>query len=784
MGLPPRPAEVPTFVALPRLWPWTLAVPRTIPLPWLLSAVCVVGLVLSPVLAGFAPFGGDPELMYQPLKVELARALSTSRLPFWSDRFGLGVPLVAESHVAAFYPPNWLFYRLWDVATAYRLMMWIHWLALAAATYLYARALEISRAGSALAAISFSLCGFQAVHAPHEPFYHLMPYLPLCLYLADRYVVTGRMVYLAGLAIAWGVQLTLGHFQIQMWTGGLVLVTGGWRALSAAGAFPLRLGRIVGIFVGLAWGAAIAWVQLRLTWDLTGVAGFVRPPQFLANYLFPPAHWAQFVLPEVFLGRSSGVGDDYWGLHGTTPGEACAYVGIVPLILALAGWVALRRDRTLTPWRWIVPLSLALATMPGWWPDAFFLLLQLPGLGWFRAPARYTLMTSLGLALLAGRGLDLSIAPHRFWRGLTLAIIVGAAAWGWSIHYANGSAFQAGLGADTLVVRFVAAGLSWLMGLATIIAWRQKRVGAWAPILVTTLELGVLLFVGPVRWDWTIRLPEASPVLRQLAALPDVGLVGGRLLNLPVDAGQTSAYPYLGITPPPPNYLLQPATSPPGQNIEGELWQRRFGVTHGVWARSDDVRGTDVIAQVADPALDRLMSGVPSLSRSGLGPWKLVRNRGAFPAAWVSRRVREALNWGQLYTALTLSNDPDEAWFLAENSPPLLPAPAAHMANVQSWDSQTAVVEHDGPCILIMRRTYYPGWTYQVNGGPESPVLKVNAGLQGALLLGSGTSRVSVRYRPTGLEQAIIVTLTALAVAVLVLAVAGVKARVGSPRPR
>ena len=51
----------------------------------------------------------------------------------------------------------------------------------------------------------------------------------------------------------------------------------------------------------------------------------------------------------------------------------------------------------------MVLISLALATMPGWWPDAFFVLTQLPGLGWFRAPARYTLLTCLGLALLAGQ---------------------------------------------------------------------------------------------------------------------------------------------------------------------------------------------------------------------------------------------------------------------------------------------------------------------------------------------------------------------------------------------
>ena len=390
---------------------------RTIGNPWMLAAVGVVGVLLAPVLVGFAPLGGDPELMYQPIKVELGRALAEGRLPFWSDRFGLGVPLVAESHVAAFYPPNWFFYRFWDAGTAYGLTMWVHWVALAAATFAYARSLGIGPAGSALAALSFTLCGFQAVHAVHEPFYHAMPYLPLCLLLADRYAATGRLPWLAGLALAWGLQITLGHFQIQMWTGGLALLAGAWRAMGRTslprrpsptpekGGDPSRHPwRILGLIVGLAWGAAIAWVQLRLTWELTRVAGFDRPKEFLSNYLFPPEHWAQLALPEVFLGRPLGVGDTYWGHHKTTAGEACAYVGVVPLILAFVGWVATRRDRTLTAWRLVAPLTLALATMPGWWPDGFHMLLQVPGLGWFRAPARYTLLTSLGLALLAGRG--------------------------------------------------------------------------------------------------------------------------------------------------------------------------------------------------------------------------------------------------------------------------------------------------------------------------------------------------------------------------------------------
>ena len=125
---------------------------RTIGNPWRLAAAGIVALVLAPVLIGFAPLGGDPELMYQPIKSELGRALAAGRLPFWSDRFGLGVPLIAESHAAAFYPPNWVLYRLWEVGTAYRLTLWLHYVATAAATFAYARTLGIGPAGSAMAA--------------------------------------------------------------------------------------------------------------------------------------------------------------------------------------------------------------------------------------------------------------------------------------------------------------------------------------------------------------------------------------------------------------------------------------------------------------------------------------------------------------------------------------------------------------------------------------------------------------------------------------------------------
>jgi hypothetical protein len=733
----------------------------------MLAAVGVVALVMAPAPFGFAPLGGDPELMYQPIKTELARALAGGRLPFWSDRFGLGLPLIAESHVAAFYPLNWLLYRLWEVGTAYRLALWLHSVAIAAATFAYARTLGTGPAGSALAAIGFALCGFQAVHDVHEPFYHVMPYLPLCLLLADRYAASGRPAWLAGLALAWGTQVTLGHFQIQMWTAGLVLLAGGWRGPGAGPGH--RSWRIAGLALGIAWGAAIAWVQLRLTGELARVVGFVRPPEFLSNYSLPPRHWAQFALPAVYLGRPNDAGT-YWGHLGTTAGEACAYVGVVPLILAFIGLAAAPRDRALWPWRLVAPLALILATMPGWWPDGFLLLTHIPGLGTFRAPARYTLLTSLGLVLFAARGLDLGRAtgPRRFWGGLMLAVVFGAAAWAWSLRLAQGAEFRAALGTDTLPARFVGTGLAWALGLVAIVAWRLGRLGAWAPVALAAVELGVLFFVGPSWWAWDARLPGSSPILQKLAEPGDTGLIAGRLLNVPIYAGLSTAVPALGIPAPSPNYLLEAAARPPGANSDIERhWLRRFGVTHGIWRLDEDVRGTEVVGLLNDPALERVAASLPALS--GRGPWKVVRDRRAFPQAWVAHRVREARSWGQLYSELSVADAPDGAWFLAEDGAPRLPDPPAATARVRGWDGRAAVVEHDGSCVLILRRTYYPGWSYRIDGGPEHPVLKVDGGLHGIPLAGSGTHRVEVRYRPTGLDRAMWVSLAALGAAVLVL---------------
>jgi hypothetical protein len=743
-------------------------------------AMLAVGIVLGGLLVGYEPVGGDPDRLYRPLKAELARALRAGRLPFWSDRFGLGVPLVAESHVAAFYPPNLLMYRYVDVSTAYRISMWLHYVALAAATFSYARSLGVLPWGSALAACSFSLCGFFTIHSSHEPFYQLMPYLPLALALAERFMATGKAAWLVLVSLALGLQWTLGHFQIQTWTTGLVVLTGLLRA-ALDRRHVLRAAALVGA-AGL--GAALAAVQLGLSWQYAAVVG--QTERSVADrffYSFPPAHWFELAVPRVVRELRLGPEDPYWFSQQTTGYEAALYVGTIPLILAIASCCAFPFKRESLLWRLLVPASFALATMPRWWPEGYAQLLALPGVGYFRVPARYTLLTSLGLAILAGEGLDRSIPRGRFRLGLMTALVLGigagVAAWHWSRQPGVRLASVVEIVPDGILWAL----LTWAVALGVVMAWRHGRIAPWVLTLAAAVELGVLFHAGTTQWGWSIALPEGSPVLSELARRSERLMVGGQTENLPVRAGMATAYPYLGFAHPMATRLLEQVQRPlfAGEGTrapdEAELrlikgLLKRFRVTHLIgYSRAIRAVGR-AIGTWRDPALDQIVYRAPTEAESRA--WTIVELEPPGPEARVAVRARMLPDARALLERLASAGDDGPAFFLSGDN--VRGRPDAQGGRLISWDGSEATVEHDGPCDLVLARTYDAGWRARIDGTPEQAVLPVDGGLIAVRLQGSGTQHVRLRYRPQKIVVWAGISLVALAIEVAIVAAALVRA--------
>jgi hypothetical protein len=731
----------------------------------LFLALALVGTIMGGLFVGYEPVGGDPDRMYRPLKSELARALEQGRLPFWSDGFGVGLPLVAESHVAAFYPPNLVLYRVLNVPAAYRLSMWLHYLAVAAATYFYARCLEIPPWGAAMSAMAFTFCGFQAIHSSHEPFYCLIPYLPLALGIAERYMATGRLAWLAALPAVLGLQWTLGHFQIQTWTGGLVVLVGLWRA--AVDRRPWR--RAIALIVAVGWGAALAAVQLGPSWQFAELVGQTRrAARDLLFYSFPPAHWFEPVLPRLVRELRLGPEDPYWFGEQTTGYEAALYVGTIPLILALLAIVARPASRSTMPWRILIPVTFAMATMPRWWPQGYLYVLDVPGLGYFRVPARYTLLASLGMAIVAGEGFDRSISTVRFRVGLAAAMIFGGAAAAAAAVWTSRADVHLRHSFGGIPDGFLWARFAWSIALAVILTWRTGKAGYWATVGAVAVELGLLYYAGTTRWGWSIAIPAQSPVLTELVHHGRVGPVGGELDNLPVRAGLATAFPYIGFAHPDANKVLlsvqerlfRSGPRPARDRSEAAAirrWLRRCRVTHLVDYRRAAGAVGEELGRWRDPALDQIVyhaAGEPP-TRS----WSIVRVDDPFPEARVAPRARTSPDRTTLLGRLSESDDRDVAWFLAEDGIPA--RPDARRARLASWDGTTATVEHDEPCDLVVARTFDPGWLARVDDGPERPVLPVDAGFLAVRLDGAGVRRVRLTYRTPRLALWIAISITA-----------------------
>lgn len=737
------------------------------PLGALLAALLVV---LGCLLAGYEPVGGDPDRLYRPLKVELKRALGSGSLPWWSDRFGLGVPLAAESHVAAFYPPNLLLYSVLPVATAYRLAMLLHYLALGAATYFLGRTLGVTPWGSALAGLSFALGGFMTVHSSHEPFYQLTPYLPLALALAERLLQSGRPAWAAALAVALGLQWTIGHFQIQAWTNGLVIVVALWRVLVDGRAW----GRGAAAVAAVVLGAGLAAVQLGPSGMFARQVGQTsRPINDLLFYSYPPGHWFEAAFPLATRGLQGGIEGPYWIQQETTGYEAAFYVGTIPLIFAAVALAAGRWPESTAVYRLAGLAAVALATMPRWSRWGYAQLLALPGFGYFRAPARYTLIAALVVALAAGEGFDRSIARKGFIRGvfaaIALMVAAGWAVWGFAAPRER-PALAPGVPDALLIGAF-----TWAVALAAVVYWRTGRARSWAPFVLAALELGALFHQGTTVWGWAVGLPAHSPVLEVLERRSALR-VGGEIENIPLWSGMATAFPYLGFTLPPPNDLIERMQQPliwederTGAGFDGAMlrrWLKRAGVTHLVGRRTAVEPLGVPIESLHDPALDAILRRRPGDPPRRV--WTVVQLEPPFPRARLAIRARTAGDRRALLDRLTRFDDLDVAWSLAQDG--VAPRPDARSGRLISWDGLRAVVEHDGACDLVVARTYDPGWTARIDGGPARPVDPVDGGLIGVRLDGAGRREVVLAYQPPGLAWGLRVSIAAAGLIVVLVA--------------
>lgn len=363
---------------------------------------------------------GDILLYFYPYRDFAAQALREGRIPFWNPYIFMGVPFLANPQAAVLYPLHWPFAWL----DAPRQIVWsaaIHTWLIGFGGALLVRRLGLRWTGALVTGLALSGSGHVGGLIGHINQLNGAAWLPWALLLVTPRREAPRRaggraghLFLDGALLAVVVALLLlsGHTQ----TAFIVLVgTGVWclylgfaatwqskpRALRNWNWRPLAV-----LAIGVALGGLLAAPQLLPTLELSGQGIRSGGLTYIdaTSFSLKPLRLPWTLLPTYGLADPEAIFD--------TPAytEFIAYLGLLGLALAVAGiWKGRGLARACGLLFTVLGLALALGR---WNPLYLPLHAWVPGFDLFRTPARWMLLYTLGVAVLAGGGTDALI---RLW---------------------------------------------------------------------------------------------------------------------------------------------------------------------------------------------------------------------------------------------------------------------------------------------------------------------------------------------------------------------------------
>jgi len=405
---------------------------------WPAALIVVLLVWLWPIgVGGKMLVGGDVTHFFLGLMGFFSQSLRDRRLPVWNDLWGYGFPGLAESQMGVYYPVHWVLYGCFNTETAYTLSLVIHTLWGGLGVLWAAGRLGDSRTGSVLAAFAWSTSGFFLIHLAHPWGYTTGSWMPWALGLAWSILTPGRALRPWSplfLSVALVVQVLPGHFQLAFQTQLGIALMVVWAVVEQGRAFlagrssadanesTLDLRRPFVVVLAVIAAFPLAALQLLPTARLAGLAAGQRDFEYLSGFAATPFHLVNCVAPGLFH-RSPLWRPLVWNPFHTSPEESLGYVGLVPLFLAGAAMIReFRRDAAVRFLTIMALVGLVLSLGP--YAPGFHYLIKVWGFSFFRAPARWGLMTALALAILAGKGFDRWHAWPRIGRSLVWFVTI------------------------------------------------------------------------------------------------------------------------------------------------------------------------------------------------------------------------------------------------------------------------------------------------------------------------------------------------------------------------
>ncbi|MFH2010393.1 MAG: YfhO family protein [bacterium] len=757
----------------------------------LLAAAALIGLILMLygrfLLRPADFFVGDLVSLFQPLRHHYAASLRHGELPLWTSAIFAGTPTFTDPQLAAFYPGTTL-HLACDYPRAELASFLLH-LILGGLGFLWlARSVKLGWAPAVLAAMSYSLSGFFAVHLVHPNFIHTAAWMPWVAGALRRLIEWGQPRHAALSALTVGLALLAGGLQLAYYGLAAALVLSAcWAA--AEGSLPprqrlLRFGMAAGAVL---LGVALAAIQLVPTAEFSALS--VRSDgvtlELARSYRLPARGALQLLVPYLY------------GLPGKTPylggqnfHEAFAYCGIVTVPLALTALGRWKAER------WVLAGLALLALLAAAGPEAPIdlhraLYAAAPGFDRFRAHGRLLFLVVFGLSLLAAFGLhDLLYGgaedrprARRLHLAFTLLVLgVGLSAW----LGATGRPSLLPPAAATLARASALGAAAAALGCWVVIAggWRLRLGPAWIAIGVLAIHAVDLLGAG------RLLLQQQNP--------PAGVDTARRAHRLPPHVQQSAHRDHRVLFAPDCWYMLQNLGMQQGfDNLRayGPMMLRRtYDLLHHAqhgrfapWKRLPVDQNLIRVGRYDSPVLKLL--GVRHVLRHNRPP---ARPGTLVPLSYRVQELPQALPRAfVVYRTERPPDRPSREARLRDFDPAqvaLVETPAAALRTPGGESATPASVRHRSPGgarvtlevdtpragLLVFAESWYPGWRARVDG-KEVDVHRVNHALMG-IKVPAGHHRIRLTFAPRSLRWGAVLSLLAL-LGILLLALGPLAAR-------
>lgn len=671
---------------------------------------------------------------------------AAGEIPLWNPYNNAGLPFIADTQAAVFYPPRLLTVGLaqalggWSY-NALQIEMMAHVLAYTLMLYALMRRMTLTQPGSVAAGLVTAIIGGYGGFMTGYPPLQLalleaaiwLPLVMLGIHEATRDRLRPGGLLLAGVAL--GLSWLAGHPQTSYFLSLLTVAYYAYRIYDLRAAWTRFVGGVI-VFGGIAFGLAAVQLLPGIEYlRYTARSGFGYDAK---DNGFPVQDIVQFIYPGVISLFSP------------------LYVGITALVLAmLVVWQRIKGARF---WGGVALFGLVWSLGGN---SVLYPLLYnvLPGLRFFRGQERAAFLVAGGLAILAGLGMT------------RLA--------GWDAVRDYASALR------VRVILHRTFTFALIAAMIAFVAWLGNPVGlsdALGGIAFGTIMIGLVAFIFPVlmtanhRRGWLLLL---------------IGLIAFELFTVTMDTDATydpmPAETQIAIDPPPLIAAALADTDVPFR-VDGA---RGLGGNFGSLYRVADIRGIsplflaglyDLIEDETEPSrawevlsvryvyTDWETLPVPSRiierGTDAFGPVSLHRLDTPRPFALL---VFDAWVAADAADALSVVRNPAvdvRRIGVVEARPPFTldvqRAPVAATVTDYRPESFTVNVRAPADGLLTVSLPFYPGW--HITGATDLQIEPVRTfGALTGIWLTAGDHTLSFVYDPITYRIGAILTLTTLA---------------------